>query len=125
MKAFLDTHTAVILAEGNAEAFGRAAKDLLERSALFVSPVVRLELQLLYEIGRIALEPDAILTQLAADCGVTLANDPIQTVIMHAMPLVWTRDPFDRLLVATATLHRAPFITRDQQILEHFGAAVW
>lgn len=97
MKAFLDTHAAVFLAEGNAEAFGRAAEDLLERSALFVSPVVRLELQFLHEVGRIAVAPDVILTLLATDCGVTLANDPIQAVVLHAMRLQWTRDPFDRL----------------------------
>jgi PIN domain nuclease of toxin-antitoxin system len=42
-----------------------------------------------------------------------------------AMPLSWTRDPFDRLLVATALLHEAPLITRDARIQEHFAGAVW
>lgn len=125
MKTFLDTHAAVFLAEGNVEPFGKAAEDLLERSALFVSPVVQLELQLLREINRIVVEPNVVLTQLAEDCGVTMADDPIQAVVLHAMRLGWPRDPFDRLLVATAVLHRAPLITRDQQIHEHFENAVW
>ena len=46
-------------------------------------------------------------------------------VVAKAMDLHWTRDPFDRLLVATAVLHKAPFVTRDQKILEHFDGAVW
>lgn len=125
MKAFLDTHAAVVLVEGDIEAFGRAAEDLLERSALFVSPLVRLELQFLHEIGRIAVEPDKILTYLATDCGVVQADDPIQAIVAQAMRLDWTRDPFDRLLVATAMLHRAPFITRDELILKRFEDAVW
>jgi len=125
LKTFLDTHAAVFLAAGDIDEFGRAAQDLLERSALFVSPIVRLELQLLNEIGRISAKPDAVLTYLATDCGVTLADDPIQAVVLHAVRLEWTRDPFDRLLVATAMLHRAPLVTRDQEIHEHFEGAVW
>jgi PIN domain nuclease of toxin-antitoxin system len=37
-------------------------------------------------------------------------------VVTQAMPLSWTRDPFDRLIVATAILHRAPLVTRDERI---------
>ena len=41
------------------------------------------------------------------------------------MPLSWTRDPFDRLLVATALLHQAPLVTCDTRIQENFPGAVW
>lgn len=125
MKAFLDTHAAVALAEGRVEVFGPAAADLLERSTLLVSPVLRLELAFLHEIGRTKVAPDEILGHLAGTAGVVQSDDPIQAVVMHAMGLTWTRDPFDRLLVATALLHQAPLITRDGTIHEHFGGAVW
>lgn len=97
----------------------------MERSALFLSPVVRLELGFLYEIGRLKVQADEIIGVLTAELGVAQSDDPIAAVVAHAMPLTWTRDPFDRLLVATAALHRAPLITHDEQILEHFEDAVW
>ncbi len=125
MKCFLDTHAAVALWRGDVDAFGRRSQDLLERSAVFVSPVVRLELALLKEVGRLSVSPDEILGALAVDLGVRLANDPIEPVVAKAMDLHWTRDPFDRLLVATAMLHKVPLVTRDRLINEHFDDAVW
>ncbi|MCB1035611.1 MAG: PIN domain-containing protein [Acidobacteria bacterium] len=125
MKAFLDTHAAVALEEGALEVFGPASTDLLERAALFLSPVVSLELAFLAEIGRLTVEPDEVAAGLHSKLGVTLSEDPIAAVIREAMGLTWTRDPFDRLLVATARLHRAPLITRDRNLHEHFPGAVW
>ena len=125
MKAFLDTHAATALAEGAVEVFGAASTDLLERAALFVSPVVRLELAFLREIGRLTVEPDEILGDLATRLGVVQSDDPMASVIAEAVHLTWTRDPFDRLLVATALLHRAPLITNDGRIHEGFADAVW
>ncbi len=125
MKAFLDTHAAVALEEGSTEVFGRAAIDVLERAALFVSPVVRLELAFFSETGRLTVDPDEILSSLATKLGVVQADDPMATVVTEAIRLQWTRDPFDRLLVATAVLHRAPLITKDRTIHENFVDAVW
>lgn len=125
MKAFLDTHAAVFLYEGRTEAFGAAASDLLERAALFVSPLVRLELTFLHEVGKLKVAPDQMLGALSADLGVAATDDPLTALVPLARPLSWTRDPFDRLLVATAMLHRAPFLTRDERITAHFPGAVW
>lgn len=125
MKALLDTHAAVALYQGDRDVFGRLAADLAERAALVISPIVRLELALLREIGRIRVEPDEIVEGLIADWGVAIAEDPIVSVVAHAMTLCWTHDPFDRLLVATAMLHRAPLITRDQKIHDNYAEAVW
>lgn len=123
MKVFLDTHAAVML--WNGDALGRKSEDLLERSAIFVSPVVRLELAFLKEVGRFKPSPDEILGALSSDLGVVQSDDPLHAVVAKAMGLDWTRDPFDRLLVATAVLHKAPFVTLDELILEHFPDAVW
>lgn len=125
MKSFLDTHAAVALWRGDVDAFGRRSQDLLETSAIFISPIVGLELAFLHEIGRLSISPDAIINTLAVDCGVKLTDDPIQAVVAQAMDLQWTRDPFDRLLVATAMLHRSPLVTRDRLIQEHFEDAIW
>ena len=123
--AFLDTHAAVFLWEGRIEMFGQQACAVLERQPLSISPFVRLELAYLKEIGRLLVEPDAILGGLEADCGVQLADDRVAAIIRHAQGLSWTRDPFDRLIVATAMLHDVPLVTRDRRIHENFSGAVW
>lgn len=125
MRAFLDTHTAVFLWSGEARAFGTASRELLEDAILLVSPFVRLELAFLREVGRLVVPPDEILGGLVADCGVALSGDPLPAILEQALHLTWTRDPFDRLLVATAALHQAPFISRDRKIHEHYERAVW
>lgn len=125
VRALLDTHAAVFLWEGRVEVFGPGARAALEGADLLVSPVTRLELGLLREIGRIAPDPDTIIGGLEADCGVLLTRDTMSDVIRHAMHLAWTRDPFDRLLVATALAHDAQLITRNRLIHEHFEGAVW
>jgi len=125
MRAFLDTHAAVFLWEGRAEVFGSKSRELLERAALFVSPIVRLELQFLREIGKLKVDADQILGSLASDARVVASDDALGALVPLAMPLSWTRDPFDRLLVATALLHQAPFVTRDRCIHENFAGAVW
>lgn len=125
MRAFLDTHAAIFLWEGRAEVFGPGSRELLERVTLHISPLVRLELGFLKEVGKLKVDPDHLLGSLAADLGVTMTSDPLEALIPHAMPLSWTRDPFDRLLVATALLHQAPLVTRDTRIHENFAGAVW
>jgi PIN domain nuclease of toxin-antitoxin system len=125
LKVFLDTHAAVFLAAGRAREFGPASRDLLERAAIFVSPAVRFELAMLVEAGKIKTDPDSILGALAADLGARLSSDPFAAVVAAALPLSFTRDPFDRLIVATAILHRAPLVTRDERLRRHFAGAVW
>lgn len=125
MRAFLDTHAAIFLWEGRSEIFGPGSRELLERSVLLVSPMVRLEMGFLREVGKLKVEPDLILGSLASDFGVTTTSDPLESLVPLAMPLSWTRDPFDRLLVATALLHETPLITRDTRIRDHFAGAVW
>jgi PIN domain nuclease of toxin-antitoxin system len=125
MKAFLDTHAVIFLWEGRTEVFGAGSRELLEQSVLLVSPLVRLEMGFLKEVGKLKVEPDQILGSLTSDYGAILSEDSLEALIPLAMPLSWTRDPFDRLLVATALLHQAPLVTRDSRIHEHFPGAVW
>ena len=72
-----------------------------------------------------SVEPDVILGGLVADCNAMMVSDDLFDIISCGMDLSWTRDPFDRLLVATAELHEAPLITKDRTILENFAGAVW
>lgn len=125
MRAFLDTHAAIFLWEGRTEVFGPASRELLEQATLLISPMVRLEMGFLREVGKLKVEPDQILGSLASDLGLVVTDDSLEALVPVAMPLSWTRDPFDRMLVATALLHGAPLVTRDTRIHENFPGAVW
>lgn len=37
-------------------------------------------------------------------------------LVRHALPLDWTRDPFDRLLAAHSTARRLPLCTLDRTL---------
>jgi len=125
MRAFLDTHAAIFLWEGRTEVFGPGSRELLEQASLLISPMVRLEMGFLNEVGKLKVDPDQILGWLTSDLGVIMTEDSMTDLVPMAMPLSWTRDPFDRLLVATALLHGAPLVTRDVRIHENFPGAVW
>ena len=125
MRAFLDTHAAIFLWEGRAELFGAGSREIVEQAVLLVSPIVRLELQFLKEVGKLKVDPDQLLGLLSSDFGVAMTSDPLDALVTLAMSLTWTRDPFDRMLVATALLHQIPLVTRDTRIHDHFPGAVW
>jgi PIN domain nuclease of toxin-antitoxin system len=82
-------------------------------------------MQFLWEAGKLRIQADEILGDLAAERGLIEAGDPIQAVVGRAIALTWTRDPFDRSIVGTALLHRAPLVTRDERIRDHYDLAIW
>lgn len=97
----------------------RVAQLLRSRRPLYISPANLLELQFLLEVGRIRLKGPGTVGDLAADDRWTLDDPPAAAWFNRALDLGWTRDPFDRLLVAHA-LHRGwRFATSDEPLLEH------
>jgi PIN domain nuclease of toxin-antitoxin system len=125
VSTFLDTHALVALHDGRVDVFGTASRRLLETQDLRWSPAVHLELALLYEIGRLTLSPDLLLQGVVAQFGATMATEPFGAVAASAARLTWTRDPFDRLITAHASLDGSPLVTRDRRITEHYPHAVW
>jgi PIN domain nuclease of toxin-antitoxin system len=122
---YLDTHAIVALYK-DINLLGEKARRLLRKGgALVISPIVRLELQLLYEIQQIRHSPRQILQHLDEAVGLALCEKPFASVIEVAESLVWTRDPFDRIIVAQASLNSDPLITKDSRIHEHYRKAVW
>ena len=82
-------------------------------------------MRLLQEIGRVNIAPDQWMSILRRDFGVTVCTLPLGRVVAESLNLPWTRDPFDRLIVANAKAAEAPLVTRDQRILDHYSHAVW
>jgi PIN domain nuclease of toxin-antitoxin system len=83
-----------------------------------VSPVSVLELTFLSEVGRIELRPAEFVEALRDDPRFLLDEVPLLALIQHALPLEWTRDPFDRLLAAHSTARRTPLVTLDRRMRE-------
>ena len=123
---YLDTHVVVWLHAEGGSAIPAASAELLEETPdLRISPMVRLELQYLYEIGRVTEPPLPVLDGLESALGLTICNAPFAAIVREAEGQNWTRDPFDRLIVAQASLYNATLITKDEFIHRHYPNAFW
>ncbi len=120
MPVMLDTHIAVALFQGKTGGLSRAALKAIDQQPLSYSPAVLLELELLHEIGRLRLGATAIARHLAERLDIHCAAERFVEVAKAALPLAFTRDPFDRLIVAHAGLAAADLITLDDTIRAHY-----
>ncbi|MBI4741053.1 MAG: PIN domain-containing protein [Betaproteobacteria bacterium] len=123
---YLDTHVLVWLYQDGAArltARGTAAIDGANR--LLISPIVELELAYLHEIGRITCPSATILDTLRRDLDLESCKLPFASVVGAALQQSWTRDPFDRLIVAQAAHGSARLLTADRSILKHYPFAYW
>jgi len=125
MSAYLDTHVALWLYAGETARISKRAAAVINKEALLASPVVLLELQYLREIGRLTATPHAVEAELKRRVGLTVQNRSLEAVAEQALDLEWTRDAFDRLIVAQAALDGAALITTDRIIRQHYPKAVW
>ena len=122
---YLDTHAAVWLYAGHTEVFSARTLKLIETSTLLISPFVLLELQFLRETGKVRLKVDTFLREMKEELGLKLCESPFASVALEAVRMSWTRDPFDRMIVAQAAVNEARLVTRDREILKHYHEALW
>jgi PIN domain nuclease of toxin-antitoxin system len=114
----LDTNALVWLEHGH-----RRALPLRGRRRLYVSPATLLEIQFLVELGRARLREDSTVADLVDDERWLLDDPPAAAWFERALSLGFTRDPFDRLLVAHAALRGWRLATGDRDLIERLGAA--
>lgn len=122
---YLDTHVAVWLFAGRADLLPPQARARIEESDLTVSPAVVLELQYLYEVERVTRPAQAVLDALVPEIGLKVCDLPFPRVVEAALGLGWTRDPFDRLIVAQAMIRGDALLTKDREIHDHYPQSVW
>ena len=79
---------------------------------IFIAQIVRLELQYLYEIKRITENADEIINDLSDKIGLQMCGKNFAAIINGALKVWWTRDPFDRIIVANAALNQNALITK-------------
>lgn len=121
----LDTHIVVWLFADTDRAWPPRVRDLLDTASLRYSPMVELELGYLHEIGRLRVLPARVLGALEPVFGLRPAEEPLAEITRVALTLTWTRDVFDRLIVAQAIAAGAGLVTSDRTIREHFAGAIW
>ena len=81
-----------------------------------VSPVTFLEIRFLTEVGRLEAVDPGFVDAVGRDPRFVVDEAPLMALVRHALPLAWTRDPFDRLLAAHSTARRLPLCTLDRRM---------
>jgi len=123
---YLDTQVMIWLCEKQLNRLTPHATAAIEEADLLISPIVLLELEYLYEIKKIMQPPQALLSQLQEQIALRLCEHSFSLVIQTALFEGWTRDPFDRLIVAYAKSNGyAPLVTSDRDIRKHYSRSVW
>ncbi len=122
---YLDTHVVAWMYGGEFEKLSKAAAEEIQRSDVVISPMVILELQYLFEIGRAGAPASRVVETLTRTIGLSVCSLPFAKVVESALHQKWGRDPFDRLIVAHASANDAPLITKDEKIRRHYKRAVW
>ena len=126
MSARLDTHIAVRLAEGNLDKLSPAALQTVAATDLLLSPMVLVELEYLFELNKIRLPADDVRSKLEFELGVHVCQFSFQPIADVASREKWTRDPFDRIIVAHARANEiSSLISADRLIRQNYPRTVW
>ena len=120
-----DTHAVVWLYTGELERFTKKGRAAIDTDQLVVSPIVQLELTYLHEVERLTVGGADILGDLASRIGLSTSDQSMLSVVQAAAGLTWTRDSFDRLIVADALSANCPLLTKDELIHGHVSIARW
>ena len=110
----LDTNAVIWL-----DARHRRTKPLERLARRYVSPATLLELEVLVEARKIRLKSS--IDDLVSDELWLVDEPPARGWFDEARSLPWTRDPFDRLIVAHALYRGWRLATADEQILDRLG----
>src|ERR1035437_8861578 len=125
MTIYADTHVLVWLFYREIGRLGAAARQAIDENEIVASPAAVLEMELLHEIGRMHHSAVTVVDTLAIELGLRVCELPFRTVVEYAVKENWSRDPFDRLIVANAKAAEAPLVTKDARIRRHYSRAIW
>jgi PIN domain nuclease of toxin-antitoxin system len=124
--AYLDTHIVLWLAAGKVSRLSSKARSLLGRSELLLSAMAYLELEYLHELGKTKFSARDLLEKVSHETNLRLCDLPFAPIAAAALDEKWTRDPFDRLIVANAKANGfAWLVSADESIRQHYPRAVW
>lgn len=123
---YLDTHVVIWIYAEKGERLSPESRRLVEESqSIAISPMVLLELDFLFEINRITSGSGPVYQYLHDRIQLQVCKKPFSDIVAAASELTWTRDPFDRVIVAQASLDGDILLTKDQTIRSHYKNAKW
>ena len=126
LRLYLDTNVVVWLAQGNLTRISRKAHDVLEKADLLISPMVLIELEYLYEVNRIKLPSRDLQLKIEHEIGVRVCDLPFPLIASVMVDEKWTRDPFDRMIVAHAKANGLAFlVSADEEIAKYYPRTIW
>jgi len=123
----LDTHALVWLASDQEQLTSRG-KTLIREAAgrLFMSAISSLEIAILVKRGRLELPlpPERFVSECLRQHGITeIPLDSPIAMAAAALPDIHN-DPFDRILAATAIIHRLELLSKDTVLPRYPGLRV-
>lgn len=122
---YLDTHVIIWLLHGEQKRLSADLQQMMNANRWRISPIVKLEWHYLYEIGRLSVDSDQMIVEMKKRVDFEICPKAFEKVIQTALALNWTRDPFDRLIVAQAAVDNDLLVTKDKHILENYKFAFW
>ena len=123
---YLDTQIMVWLSQRQLDKLSPRVITAIEESQLLISPMVLLELEYLYELKRIIQPPQSLFSQLDSQIGLQVCEHSFSAIVQTAILETWTRDLFDRVIVAHAKSNGyASLITSDGKIRENYPKTTW
>jgi PIN domain nuclease of toxin-antitoxin system len=124
--SYLDTHVVVFLHAGDMSRMSTKAQNQIENTDLLISPMVLLELEMLFDKGTIKYASSQILADLTQLIGLSVCQMPFAQVVRSAVAIKWIREPGDLLIVANAIANNcAPLVTRDERIRSGYSNVIW
>jgi PIN domain nuclease of toxin-antitoxin system len=123
----LDTHALVWLASDQEQLTSRGKTAIREAAGrLFMSAISSLEIAILVKRGRLELPlpPERFVVECLRHHGITeIPLDSAIAMAAAALPDIHN-DPFDRILAATAIIHRLDLLSKDTVLPRYPGLRV-
>lgn len=87
--------------------------------------MVKLELQYLYDKKRVNAPPDEVINSLKQVLHLNICQKNWLDIVNIALTCDFTRDAFDRLIVAHAMLDNSILINKDENLTEYYKHCIW
>ena len=124
--SMLDTHIVVWLYTNDIDKISIKALEHIEKDKLIISPIVILELQYLHEVNKLSVCSNSLFEDLNYRLGLNIEEDiSFYKIIIESLNICWTRDLFDRLIVAHTNILKCNLITKDRMIKLNCKNVVW
>ncbi len=125
MKYVVDTHSLLYLIY-DPQSLGLKAKRVFgdDASQLLIPTMALLECQYLIEIGKIEGQIADIMHYIRRKDGMEIVGYQ-EEQLMESLVLQGTRDPFDRIILATALCWKIPILTKDRWMKDHYPHTLW